>query len=159
MFLKKRHLAEIFKKRRNKQKYAEPPGTKNQQKALFPLDPLNSRCAGGGEGKNSQRVRHASHLKELHLPVGSKKSYLEPSTYFIVRFRFSPFQLLRSPMKVTCTAEGACNVDWRIWQQGEPSPRRVCPKTGRTPSSTDAPETHVVLMSHIGISLPPGEHI
>ena len=45
---------------------------------------------------------------------------------------------------ITCTEAGACNAGWRIWLQEHPSPRQDDQKTGRTLSSTDAPDPQVV---------------
>ena len=90
----KRHLLPRYSRSGEKAKICrEPPGTKNEQKALFPLDRLNSRCAGDGGGKNSQRVRHASHGKELHLPDGRRKS----SAHFVF-CSFSTFSRGKPPV-------------------------------------------------------------
>ena len=50
---------------------------------------------------------------------------------------------------LTCTGEGVCSAGWRIWLQAKPNPRRVGRKTGRTPSSTAAPDPQEVV-SHVG---------
>ena len=51
---------------------------------------------------------------------------------------------------LTCTGEGVCSAGWRIWLQAKSNPRRAGQKTGRTPSSTDAPDSQEVVTIHVG---------